>query len=308
MAAKTPLTLITGTLGSGKTTLLRHLLRHADRRLAVLMNEFGEIAIDSRVVSGENIRMVELAGGCVCCELTGEFEAAVRELLATAAPQHIVLEATGVAESEALVYEVQESLPEVRLDCTVGVVDADTSVRFPQVGHVGRMQLEAADMILINKLDLVSGDQADAVTRQIRRHNDRAVLLRTTYCTIDPQIVFGPHTPSEKRTVHPDRFQHRHQERPFESFVYESGRPIERGCFEQLAAALGERVVRAKGFLKTPQGGFLYNQVVSRWELEPFAAERTQLVFIGWDLDNVQAEVVRHLNHCAKLLPKAFQE
>jgi G3E family GTPase len=76
MQTRTPLTLITGPLGSGKTTLLRHLLNTISQKIAILMNEFGEIAIDTQIMEGKNVRMAELGGGCVCCSLAGEFEAA----------------------------------------------------------------------------------------------------------------------------------------------------------------------------------------------------------------------------------------
>lgn len=84
--SRTPITLITGPLGSGKTTLLRHILDQVPKKIAILMNEFGEIAIDSKIVEGKAIRIAELAGGCVCCSLAGEFEAAVTELIQAVAP------------------------------------------------------------------------------------------------------------------------------------------------------------------------------------------------------------------------------
>src|SRR5512132_169173 len=101
MPGRTPLTVITGPLGSGKTTLLRHIVATVPQRLAILMNEFGEIAIDSKIVLGKNIRIAELGGGCVCCSLLGEFEAAVDEILATVAPDLLVVETTGMAEPDA---------------------------------------------------------------------------------------------------------------------------------------------------------------------------------------------------------------
>jgi energy-coupling factor transporter ATP-binding protein EcfA2 len=83
MPGRTPLTVLTGPLGSGKTTLLRHILTVVPRKLAILMNEFGEIAIDTKILQGKNVEMADLGGGCVCCSLLGEFEAAVDEIIAT---------------------------------------------------------------------------------------------------------------------------------------------------------------------------------------------------------------------------------
>lgn len=134
MQIRTPLTLITGSLGSGKTTLLRHILNTVLQKIAILMNEFGEIAIDSKIIAGRNVEMADLGGGCVCCSLLGEFEAAVDEIIDTADPDILIVETTGVAEPDALVFDIQESLPQVRLDGIVTVIDADAMVNYPMLG------------------------------------------------------------------------------------------------------------------------------------------------------------------------------
>ena len=100
MQFRTPITLVTGPLGSGKTTLLRHILATRLAKIAIVMNEFGEIAIDAKVIEGKNVRIAELGGGCVCCSLLGEFEAAVNEIIEKVAPEMIVVETTGLAEPE----------------------------------------------------------------------------------------------------------------------------------------------------------------------------------------------------------------
>src|SRR5437867_7581458 len=100
---RTPITLVTGPLGSGKTTLLRHILRTRPAKIAIVMNEFGEMAIDTKVMEGKNVRIAELGGGGVCCSLVGEFEAAVNEIIEKISPEMIVVETTGLAEPEALV-------------------------------------------------------------------------------------------------------------------------------------------------------------------------------------------------------------
>ncbi|HEY9876773.1 MAG TPA: GTP-binding protein, partial [Candidatus Obscuribacterales bacterium] len=176
MQIRTPLTVITGPLGSGKTTLLRHILDTVSKKIAILMNEFGEISIDAKIIQGKNVQMADLGGGCVCCSLLGEFEAAVNEIIDTVDPDYIVVETTGVAEPDALVFDIQESLTKVRLDGVVTVIDADAMVKYPQVGHTSRIQIEAADTIILNKVDLVSESELKAIEEKLHKFNEVASI------------------------------------------------------------------------------------------------------------------------------------
>src|SRR5246127_3720438 len=185
MHPRTPITLITGPLGSGKTTLLRHILAVRPAKIAIVMNEFGEIAIDAKVIEGKNVRIAELGGGCVCCSLLGEFEAAVNEIIEKIAPEMIIVETTGLAEPEALVFNIQEALPQCRLDGVVSVIDADMLIRFPELGHTTRLQIEGADILLLNKIDLVDATQIDPLDRKLRNINQTAAIVRTERCLLD---------------------------------------------------------------------------------------------------------------------------
>src|SRR5216110_1683064 len=216
MQPRTPITLITGPLGSGKTTLLRHILAARPAKIAIVMNEFGEIAIDAKVIEGKNVRIAELGGGCVCCSLLGEFEAAVNEIIEKIAPQQIVVETTGLAEPEALVFNIQEALPQCRLDGVVSVVDADMLIRFPELGHTTRLQIEGADILLLNKIDLVEPVQIGALETKLREMNSTATIVRTERCQIDPELLFG--IGREKKITRP---KHQHQ-LEFESFSFSS--------------------------------------------------------------------------------------
>ena len=191
MTPRTPITLITGPLGSGKTTLLRHILAVQPGKIAIVMNEFGEIAIDTKVIEGKNVRIAELGGGCVCCSLLGEFEAAVNEIIEKIAPERIVVETTGLAEPEALVFNIQEALPQCRLDGVVSVIDADMLIRFPELGHTTRLQIEGADILLLNKIDLVEPGQIKPLETKLREINSTAAIVRTEHCGIDPELLFG---------------------------------------------------------------------------------------------------------------------
>ena len=288
-----PITLITGPLGSGKTTLLRQILEMHPAKIAIVMNEFGEIAIDTKVVEGRNVRIAELGGGCVCCSLLGEFEAAVDEIIEKIDPEIIVVETTGLAEPDALAFNIQESLPRVRLDGIVSVMDADSLVRFPQLGHTSRMQIESADILLLNKIDIVSAEDVDVCEKKLREANSSAVIVRTERCRIDPELLFGI---GRKKKV--ERPEHKHQPE-FESFTFTSDKTFERDCFERFADNLPASVYRAKGFVLFGDGTQLFNFVACRWELEPFESARTELVFIGKEIATQKSTILHALEECA---------
>ncbi len=292
MEARTPITIVSGSLGSGKTTLLRRILDTTGRRLAILMNEFGEIAIDSRIIAGKNVEMIELAGGCVCCSLTGELEAAVREIIEVAHPELIVLEATGVAEADALVYEIEDNIPEVRLDGVVTIVDAYVTVKFPQMGYTTRTQLESADIILVNKIDLVTAEELARVEEQVRRYNSRATFFRSVRCEMDTGLLFG--LGIEKREL----FTSPQHTGEFQSVVFTGDKTVNRDRFTEFVNNLPENIYRAKGFICFADGPALFNYVAGRAELEEFPADKTELVFIGRGLSGIRESLLQGLLKC----------
>jgi len=302
MVARIPITLITGPLGSGKTTLLRHILATRPAKIAIVMNEFGEIAIDTKVIEGKNEQIAELGGGCVCCSLLGEFEAAVTEIIEKVAPEIIVVETTGLAEPEALVFNIQEALPQCRLDGVVSVIDADMLVRFPELGHTTRLQIEGADILLLNKIDLVDAKQIEPLETKLLEINSTAAIVRTVRCQIDPELLFG--IGREKKVVPPE---HEHQPE-FESFTFSSDKTFFRDCFEGFVDALPANVIRAKGFVRFRDGARLFNFVAGRWELEPFEADRTELVFIGKGIAREKSAVLRALKKCIASKEKVISE
>jgi G3E family GTPase len=289
---RTPITLITGPLGSGKTTLLRHILDRVPKKIAILMNEFGEIAIDRKIIEGKNIQIAEMDGGCVCCSLQGEFEAAVNEVIDTVDPDIIVVEATGVAEPDALIFDIQESLPRVRLDGVVTVADADAMIRFPQLGHTTRMQIEDADTVLLNKVDLVSSEELGKVKEKIFCLNEAAPILETQRCRVDPELLFGI---ARDREIQPPQHVHEFE---FGSFCYTTETWFDKNRFEAFVDRLSRKIYRAKGFVRFPEGPYLFNYVAGRWELEPFREEKTALVFIGKEIESERDKILEELKRC----------
>ena len=285
---KTPITIITGYLGAGKTTLLRNILNNADQKLAVIMNEFGEINIDGKIIKGKNVNMTELQGGCVCCSLTGEFEAAIKEIIEKVKPDAIVVETTGVAEPDAVVVDIQDNLPELRLDGVITVVDSDAIIKFPTIGHTGKMQIEIADIILLNKTDLVDKKQLQEVENKIKSINKAAAIIKTEKCNIDSETLFGINTKKIAK-------KHKDHEIKENYFYFKTDKLLDKEKFEDFVKNMPKNVYRAKGFIKSNEGDFLFNYVAGRHELEEFKADKTELVFIGQDVNKYKDKIILEL-------------
>ncbi len=292
MQLRTPITLVTGPLGSGKTTLLRHILATRPAKIAIVMNEFGEMAIDTKVIEGKNVRIAQLGGGCVCCSLLGEFEAAVGEIIQRVEPDRIIVETTGLAEPEALVFNIQEALPQCRLDGVVSVIDADMLVRFPELGDTTRLQIEGAHILLLNKIDLVQSAQIEPLETKLRELNPTAAIVRTERCQIDPELLFGI---GREKKIEPQKHKHQLE---FESFTFTSDKRFRRDCFGRFADSLPSSVYRAKGFVRFSEAAHLFNFVAGRWELEPFESDATSLVFIGKGIATYRSAIINSLKNC----------
>jgi len=216
----------------------------------------------------------------------------VNEIIDKIAPERIVVETTGLAEPEALVFNIQEALPQCRLDGVVSVIDADMLIRFPELGHTTRLQIEDADILLLNKIDLIEPSQIEPLESKLRQINPTAATIRSERCRIDPELLFG--IGNERRIARPE---HRHQPE-FESFAFTSGKIFSRDCFDSFANGLPGSVVRAKGFIRFRDSGQLFNFVAGRWELEAFQSERTELVFIGRNITAEKQAIIHALDGC----------
>ncbi len=290
-SSRVPITIITGYLGSGKTTLLRNIAKKNSMKIAILMNEFGEIGIDSKVIKGKNIDMAELSGGCVCCSLSGEFEAAIAEILERVKPDWIVVETTGVAEPAALAHDVVENIDSVRLDSIVTLVDLDSLLRFPNIGHTGAEQIELADIIIMNKIDLVPEEEIERLENKIKDMNNRALLLRAKHAEVSLSPIFGV-----DRTHPIDK--HASHKLEYEYFDYSTKELMSYQKFVEFLDNMPKAVYRSKGFVVTEKGSYLMNYVAERYTMEEFDAKVTELVFIGKNISI-------HKGQIEKILQKA---
>jgi G3E family GTPase len=297
--------ILTGFLGSGKTTLLRHVLDHglAGKPVAVVMNEIGEVGIDGKVVTGlSNVeKMVELSSGCICCSIDDyKFDLAIQEIIETARPHLIVIESTGLADPEPLAYRVKSA--GLGLDAVITLVDAANLDRQLRETEVARAQVEAADFLVVNKIDLVDDAALRRVERRLAKVNPRAERFRTVRGAIDSDVLFATGVASFRERAR-TRSDHLHTD-GIDSFLYRTARPLRQEGFERLLGRLPADILRAKGIVRFAGRDWhcLFNFTCGRHELTWIKLDtpqaESQAVFIGRGLERHRPRLEAELAAC----------
>ncbi len=194
--APLPVTIIGGYLGAGKTTLVNHLLRErAGRRLAVLVNDFGELSIDADLIESREDELIRLAGGCVCCSFGSDLVGALMDLPAMRPrPDHVLIETSGVGIPGA-VARTLGLLPGLALDAIVVLADAQTlraRAADRYVGDTVLRQLADADLIVLNKSDLVDAGTAAGLRDWLAIQAPRARVLEAAQARLPIEVALGP--------------------------------------------------------------------------------------------------------------------
>jgi cobalamin biosynthesis protein CobW len=284
--ARIPCTIVTGFLGAGKTTLIRHVLANADgRRLAVIVNEFGDVGIDGEILKGcgdaacSEDNIVELANGCLCCTVADEFVPALDAILAKEPRvEHIVIETSGLALPKPLVqaFHWPSIKSRVTVDGVVTVVDgaalADGRVAFDldalaaqraadnaldhddPIEEVFEDQIACADLVVLNKCDLLDQSGVDRASAAVTGALGRAVkVVKVSGGKVDAPALLGLNIGTEadienRKTHHDDELDHDHDE--FESFVVPLPEIDDPAALSKRVSATAEAagVLRIKGF------------------------------------------------------------
>ena len=285
-AAKIPATIVTGFLGAGKTTMVRHLLGNANgRRLAVIVNEFGAEGVDGETLRSCGIEdcpeenIVELANGCLCCTVADDFVPTMRALIdRDAPPDHIVIETSGLALPKPLIkaFDWPEIRSRMTVDGVVAVIDgpAVAEGRFaddldaveamraedPSIDHDNPLQelyedqLMAADIVVLNKTDLLEAARLPGLRDEIAAAAGRPVrMIATTEGAVDPVVVLGLDAAAEddltaRPSHHDGEDDHEHDD--FESFDVAMGEIESPSAFAARLArvAAAHDILRIKGF------------------------------------------------------------
>lgn len=295
---RVPVTIVTGFLGAGKTSLLNHVLTgDHGLRVAVLVNDFGAVNIDAHLISARNAEVVSLENGCICCSLSdGLLATAMRLVRADEPPDHIVVETSGVSDpfEVANTFADPELQPYAPLDGIVTVVDAEIAPLLNGVERtLAERQVAAADVVLVNKIDLVDGDQRARAHEWVRGITPIVRILETERATAPIELLMHI-----DRSATADRWRpavpsltgvHNQEAAPFDTVLIESSSPISFERLQNALAAMPNTIFRAKGFLyieERPENRIILQSTGRRAELiigDEWGDDppQTRIVFIG---------------------------
>ena len=309
----TPVTIVGGFLGSGKTTLLNHILtRPHGKRVAVLVNDFGAINVDAKLIVSVEGETVSMANGCVCCTIRDDLLIEVERLLAGEnPPEHIVIETSGVSKpvsvAETFLNPSVRTFVDVRI---IAVLDAllalDEQARYQSLAldHI-----RLADLIVINKVDLVIPPQLAALKKKVESIAGLSRIWETSFGEVPFSLILDdPEDPAmadvrPHRLVSPGHHQDHHHDTEFATWTYRSAQRWSFNALQRAVEALPRDIYRAKGVvrldLETGDYGIL--QVTGKrgslklTEPESPAAGpvSTELVFIGTPGQNTNESIAK---------------
>lgn len=279
-----PLTVIGGYLGAGKTTLLNHLLRNADGlRIALLVNDFGDINIDADLIESADGETIALTNGCTCCTLADGLTTVLADLKERSESfDHIVIESSGVADPLKIGHTgAAFGFPLVGVIVVVDAEQVRTQSIDKYVGDTVVRQLRCADLLIVNKTDLIAPDELESRQEWLAETVPDTPVLTTQAGRVDPGILLGPLRESD------DDVDEDGAHDSFDSWSFRTDVPLRRGDLEAFLTALPPGAVRAKGILRLADEttDYLLQRVGRRTSLVPLKDSdghtESRLVVIG---------------------------
>ncbi len=290
------LTIIGGYLGAGKTTLVNHMLRHANgRRLAVLVNEFGQLPIDEDLIEAQGDDIISIAGGCVCCSYGNDLTLALMDMAALdPPPDHVVLEASGVALPGAIAASVS-LLQGYALDGIITLCNAETVMEQAADTYIAdtiQRQIEDADLIVLNKSDLVETGRLVEIKEHLRRASGRAQVISAQHGALPLEILLHSFDDREAAVPTPTA-QHNHG---FRTLSFSIPTPVDARALARDLADPTFALIRAKGFVDDISGTKKAIQVVARrWDVSPSSNATPTAIVVIARAEDIDEDAIRAL-------------
>lgn len=295
---KSSLVLLAGFLGAGKTTLLKQVLSSKTDMsdTVVIINEFGEIGIDASLIQRQDAEIIELTSGCICCTLALDLRILLKKIWERYDPRFIFIEASGISDPNSLisVFNDHEIRCHIKSYKTVTVLDADFWEMRTIMGKIFQCQIEPADLILLNKIDLIDAEKVLQYLKEIRESNPSTKVVPTVHCRTDLEDIFwGDSYSNDPRLSHDHNEEHSAHidENGFVTFSYCNSQPMDEACFKRFVRELPFEMFRMKGTVQFSDRNVLVNHVggKSEWSDQGRIGE-TRLTFTGWNTTYKEAE------------------
>ncbi len=305
-----PVTVLTGYLGAGKTTLLNHILTYEHgKKVAVIVNEFGEVGIDNKLVIDADEEIFEMNNGCICCTVRGDLIRIIGNLMKRRDKfDHLVIETTGLADPAPVIqtFFVDEDMKEtLELDAVVTVVDTKHIWQHWDADEA-QEQIAFADVILLNKTDLVTSEQLEELEQRIRSMNAMAKIHRTRNAEVEMDALLGVKAFDLDRALEIDpeflgEDAHEHDESVYSLALVEEGELDGDKLNQWLGTLLqtkGPDIFRMKGILNIAgeDNRFVFQGVHMIFDGKPDRQwkegekRQSELVFIGRNLDEANLQ------------------
>jgi G3E family GTPase len=280
--------IICGFLGAGKTTFLKNILKGFSERTVVLVNEFGDIAIDGDIIKRQGgLEVIELPSGCICCVLRGDLIATVEQIFKEIEPERLIIEPSGIAAPSNILEALKICrLTPLDIEPIVGVIDASAFLDYYADGELANFfldQISNSDILLINKCDLASPETVTKIERIIKNLNKTAIVFRTEYCRAP---ILSKHSKRKESLeiipyhfdIHLDSITIREEETFDDTRIGE--------FLASLSSNIYGEVLRAKGVFKTNRGCIAFDYTPQNLNLYKIKNNYTsKFVAIGRKLD-----------------------